>query len=140
MLADDTPHDRTLRSSDATEHATVPTTDRTATPVAGDPFTPDTVTQVTTERSVWLFRPDRSATGGAYLRMPRTEAPRPATFSDWDRLEDGTWLAYEYARWTDRGLAPGELRLNIKPVIGPVDGVGIFTGCVVAMDRQRGRC
>ena len=108
-----------------------------ATICEGDAFTPLTLTRVVTESSVWLLLPEISGGGGKYLRMPRDEAPRYRTHSPWDRLEDGEWLEYEYARWTSRGLHPGEFRLNIKPVAGPPNGYGIVTGKVCEVDARQ---
>jgi hypothetical protein len=103
----------------------------------GDPFIPLSLTRVVTESSVWLLDPVGIDGAGRYLRMPRDEAPRCRTHSAWDRLEDGKWLEYEYARWTSRGLRPGEFRLNIKPVIGPPLGYGIETGRICEIDSRQ---
>jgi hypothetical protein len=108
-----------------------------ATICEGDSFAPLTLARVVTESSVWLLLPDVLNVGGKYLRMPRDEAPRYRTHSPWDRLHDGEWLEYEYARWTNTGLYPGEFRLNIKPVTGPPDGYGIVTGKVCEVDSRQ---
>jgi hypothetical protein len=103
----------------------------------GDTFAPLSLTRVVTENSVWLLQPDVFGSGGKYMRMPRDEGPRWATYSPWDRLTDGAWLDYEYARWTCSGLNPGEFRLNIKPVAGPPNGYGIATGVVCEVSSRQ---
>jgi hypothetical protein len=108
-----------------------------ATICAGDEFAPLTLVRVVTASSVWLLLPDSSG-GGKYLRMPRDEAPRPGVEAVGNRLDDGKWVEYEYAKWTSRGLYPGEFRLNIKPRIGPPDGYGVVTGkvCSISMSQR----
>lgn len=78
--------------------------------------------RVTTHASVWIIRPD------AYLRLPRSEAPRPLPGSA--ALVDGEWH-HHVGVWkmTDsRGV-----RYRILPAGRPPSATGIYTGDVIAV-------
>lgn len=101
-------------------------------PVDAEPFVPNTPVELETESSLWLIVPD-SPTTGHYLRTPKDATPRPQTYSIGDRLHDETWHAYERLTWTSWAMPAGQIRLNIKPMVGPPDGIGIMTGIVLSV-------
>jgi hypothetical protein len=100
-------------------------------PVPGRFFTPRVSVRIITESSIWYLVPNYETPGGTYLRSPKIETNRPPTPSIGGRLDDGRWLHYEYALWSQSDLEEGEIRLNIKPIIGPAKGVGILTGVIL---------
>jgi hypothetical protein len=99
-------------------------------PAAGDMFSPKRSVRIETERSLWWIVPNEAG-GGWYLRTGKSEAGRERVVSIEGRLDDGRWVGYEHATWSNEGLEePSELRLHILPLVGPKDGYGIVTGVV----------
>lgn len=87
------------------------------------PLTIDGEVRVVTAHSVWLVRAD------AYCRLPRAEAPRPASST---ALIDGIWHAHEGA-WlvTDDALGPC---LRLLPAGRPHGASGILTGAILTCE------
>lgn len=82
-----------------------------------------------TERSNW------SLYDGIYIRSPRNDRNGMEDLTIQNaidgRLDDNTEHQYKYARWIKFGE---EWKINIKPVVGPIDGYGILTGIVTGFD------
>ena len=102
-------------------------------PKPGEAFCVATAAVVETESSLWTLVANENAPGGRYSRAPKDGQRRVEAQSIEGRLDDGHWYAYEWATWSDQGLTPNGVRLNIKPVAGPVDGAGILTGAVLGV-------
>lgn len=67
--------------------------------------------------------------GHAYFRMPRAELARDQERSIAGRMDDDRWHTYRQAWfWIFDGTW---LRARILPSVGPVDGIGIYTGCIL---------
>jgi len=91
----------------------------------GTGFRPVGELRLVTERSVWLLRAD------TYFRMPREEQTRDQELSIAGRMDDDRWHTYRQAWWW---IYDGAwLRARILPAVGPVDGIGIYTGCIQAI-------
>jgi hypothetical protein len=45
-------------------------------------------------------------------------------------MDDNRWHSYRQAWWIYDGAW---LRARILPSVGPVDGIGIYTGCILAI-------
>ncbi len=91
----------------------------------GTGFRPLGELRLVTERSVWLLRAD------TYFRMPRAELARDQGSSIAGRMDDDRWHSYRQAWWW---VFDGTwLRARILPSVGPVDGSGICTGCILAI-------
>ena len=73
--------------------------------------------RVVTANSIWLIREAR------YLRLPRTEAPRPPAASA--ALADGCWHEHEGVWLSTEVLGT---RLRILPAGRPPGSHGIYTG------------
>lgn len=91
------------------------------------PLTIHTELRVTTENSIWLIRPH------TYLRLPRTEAPRPPTPDI-----DGATLD---ARWhPHKGIWLHQVHdnrwLRILPTGRPPHADGITTGLIETITGQ----
>lgn len=91
----------------------------------GVEFRPVGELRLVTERSVWLLRAD------TYYRMPKEEQAREQDWSIEGRMDDGRSHSYRRAwfwiydhTW---------LRARILPSVGPVHGIGIYTGCILAI-------
>lgn len=100
-------------------------------PVVGELFLPNQSVYVTTESSIWTFLPDPSSNGGFYVRSPKGEGPRPPALSISGRLDDDTWHEYTFAHWSNAHLPAGQVRLQVKPAVGPATGFGVLTGVVL---------
>lgn len=91
----------------------------------GTEFRPLGELRLVTERSVWLLRAD------TYFRMPKADLARDQDWSIEGRMDDDRWHSYRQAWfWISDGTW---LRARILPSVGPVDGVGIHTGCILAI-------
>ncbi len=88
-------------------------------------FQPVGIVRVVTESSIWFVTADR------YQRLPREGRPRPQPFSIERRLADGEWHGLRRCWW--RVHDDGERQMRLLPVVGPVDGVGVVTGIIVAV-------
>ena len=89
----------------------------------GEPVPLGSPLRVVTDSSVWIIRAD------AYLRLPRSETPRPETASIGGRLADGRWHGHRGAWWVADG---DRWRIRLLPVAGPPCGVGVITGPIVS--------
>jgi len=87
-------------------------------------------TRVFTESSLWIIKP--AIGGGRYLRLPKSEEPRPQapeSKNTWGRITDGEW---KDLRPHGILLQPSWPRLRVRPVAGPIDGAGVTTGILAS--------
>ncbi len=92
----------------------------------GVEFRPADELRLVTENSLWLLRAD------TYFRMPKEERFREREWSIEGRLDDCRWHPYRRVWfWIYEGIW---LRGRILPVAGPADGVGVYTGCILAIE------
>lgn len=88
-----------------------------------EPLVVDIAVPVTTERSVWVIRPDE------FTRLPRTETPRPDADRDQGTASgDGDWVPIRAPWWCGHG---GSLRVRVVPADRPAEARGIISSPVV---------
>lgn len=97
-------------------------------PNDGEPMLPDARHRIVTAASVWIVE------RGTYVRMPRSEGPRPPITDATDgSLIDAQRHDHRGGQW--EWSAQG-LRLRLYPAHRPATTAGVLTGLILSLDGR----